>query len=167
MNRNTLGRHSAVLAASGIALSLAVPQFTAAQPPGMEARGAFANNPGVRLWNELDQRFEKLATELALTETQVESVEVLIENFREENRGALRRYDEVMTQVRNQMRGGGRATRGGGARLNRQGMQRFAEIVQELVPGFEGLQADITELLDEEQAGKMSQLLTLRRRPGN
>ncbi len=164
-------RHLTALIVVGIALSLAAPRFAAAQRPGMGARGALANNPGVRLWNELDQRFEEFAEELVLAEPQVQSVNVLVGNFREENRSALKRYDEVMTQMRIRMRGGarGRAARGGGARPDRQGMRPsgggFAEIDQELVPAFEGLHADITELLDEEQVEKMKELLA-RRVPG-
>ncbi len=170
MNRDSIRRPATMLAAAVTALSLVVPQLAAAQRPGMGAGGAFANDPGVRLWNALDQRYEQFTEELGLTETQVDSVTALVEGFREENGVGLRRYDEVMTQMRNRMRGGARrgATGGGGARPNRQGMRPggggLADLVEELVPAFETLHTSIVELLDEEQGQTLNEVLTRRPR---
>lgn len=170
MNRDSIFGPATVLAIAAVALSFVVRQPAAAQRPGMGAAGAFADNPGVRLWNALDQRYEEFTEVLGLTDTQVESVTALVEGFREENRAALRRYDEVMTQMRNRMRGGARrgAAGGGGARPNRQGMRPggggLADLMEELVPAFETLHTSIVELLDEEQGQTLNEFLT--RRPG-
>lgn len=172
MNRYGLCRNLTALGAIAVALLLALPHYAAAQRPGMGPGGAFANNAGVRLWNALDQRFEEFTEELGLTEAQVGSVTTLVGEFREENRVALRQYDELMTQMRDRMRGGtrGGAARGGGARPNRQGMRPggggFANIIEELVPAFETLHKNVATILDEGQVEKLNGLLA-RRLPGN
>lgn len=174
MNRNNVHHR---LAGPGVlaivlSMSIALPQLAGAQNPGMRAGGgALANNPAVRLWNALDQRFDGFTGELGLTEAQAGSVAALVEKFREQNRVALSRYDGMMTQMRNRMRGGtrGGAARGGGARPNRQGMRAgggFADIIEELVPAFETLHQDVATILDEGQVEKLNGLLA-RRRPGN
>lgn len=168
--------HPRQLLALGIAttlIALLAPLSAAAQQrPGGGPGGALANNPGVRLWNALDQRFDGFTEQLSLTEAQSELVTILVEGFREENEGPLRRYDNMMSQMRDRMRGagGGRAERRGGDRSNRQGMQRpggeLREILQELGPAFETLHADMTGLLDEGQVQRLNRLLA-RRGPGN
>ncbi|MYJ18653.1 MAG: hypothetical protein F4106_11575 [Gemmatimonadetes bacterium] len=170
MNRDSIRRPATMLAVAVTALSLVVPQLAAAQRPGMGAGGAFASDPGVRLWNALVQRYEQFTEELGLTDAQAESVTALVEGFREENEAALRRYDEVMTQMRNRMRGGVRrgGAGGGGARPNRQGMRPggggLADLMEELVPAFETLHTSIVELLDEEQGQTLNEFLTRRPR---
>ena len=170
MNRDSMRRPATMPAVAVIALSLVVAQPAAAQRPGTGAGGAFADNPGVRLWSALDRRYEQFAEELGLTEAQVDSVTALVEGFREENGVALRRYDEMMTQMRNRMRGGARrgAAGGGGARPNRQGMRPggggLADLVEELAPAFETLHTSIVELLDAEQEQTLNELLTRRPR---
>ena len=168
MNRDSIRRPATMLAVAVTALSLVVPQLAAAQRPGIGTGGAFADNPGVRLWNALDQRYEQFTEALGLTEAQVDSVTALVEGFREENGVALRRYDEVMTQMRNRMRGGARrgAAGGGGARPNRQGMRPggggLADLMEELAPAFETLHTSIVELLDAEQGQTLNEFLTRR-----
>lgn len=158
------------LFALGIAAAtvvMAAPQFASAQQrPG----GGFANNPGMRLWNTLDQRFDGFAEQLSLTEAQTLGITLLVENFREENKGALGRYETMMADMRNRARG----ARSGGARTgqrppNRQGMRgaggALREALQELGPAFEALHTDVTAMLDDEQADRMRELLA-RQRPG-
>ncbi len=175
MNRTIHPRHPRLILTLGLATAaiacLAPFSALAQQRPGGGA-GAFANNPGMRLWNALDQRFDDFSTQLSLTEAQTELATMLVAAFREENEGALRRYDRMMSQMRDRMRGGagGGAARRGGAQGNRQGMQRrggeLRAIIEELGPAFETLQTDVTELLDEDQADRLRQLLT-RQRPGS
>jgi len=158
------------LATAAIAY-LAPVSALAQQRPGGGA-GAFANNPGMRLWNALDQRFDDFAGQLSLTEAQTELATMLVASFREENEGTLRRYDRAMSQMRERMRGGNRggAARRGGAQRNRQGMQRpggeLRAILQDLGPAFETLHADVTAILDEDQADRLRELLA-RQRPGS
>ncbi len=167
-------RPAPALLFAAIALAVAaVAQPTAAQRPGMGA-GPFANNPGVRLWMALDQRYEQVTERLGLAEAQVESVTALVEAFREENEEPLERYNEAMTQMRNRMGGAMRGAgnrRGTGERPNRQGMRPgggmanmagMADLMQELSPAFETLHADILELLDEEQTEALNELLAAR-----
>lgn len=160
-------RHLFVLGIAAAAVVMAAPQFASAQQrPG----GGFANNPGVRLWNTLDQRFDGFAEQLSLTEAQTLGISLLVENFREENKGALGRYETMMAEMRNRARG----ARSGGARAgqrppNRQGMRgaggALREILQELGPAFEALHTDVTAMLEDDQADRMRELLA-RQRPG-
>ena len=125
----------------------------------------------MRLWNALDQRFDDFSAQLSLTEAQTELATMLVAAFREENEGALRRYDRVTSQMRDRMRGAARggAARRGGAGGNRQGMQRpggeLRAILQELGPAFETLHTDVAAMLDEDQADRLRELLA-RQRPG-
>lgn len=166
MNRTTHPRLIVILGIAAAAIACLAPASAVAQQrPG---GGAVANNPGMRLWNALDQRFDGLAAELSLTEAQTELVTMLVTAFREENEGALGRYDDIMSQMRDRMRGAARsgAARRGGARGNRRGMQRpgadMRAVLQEIGPAFDTLHADMTELLDEEQVQRLSRLLARR-----
>lgn len=166
MRRN---RHLKSLFAVGIVAVAAVatlPGFVTAQRPG----GAFANNPGVRLWDALDQRFEGFSERLALSDEQANRAAVLVADFREANKSALGRYDRMRAQMRDRM---GAARRGGGARRGagggnaqaRQAMQEMRSLVDQLGPAFEVLHRDFSALLSEEQTETLRSLLQ-RQRPG-
>lgn len=170
MTPTTSRRRLITLGIAAAAIALALPASVSAQR-GPGARGGFANNPGMQLWNALDQRFDGFTEQLALNEEQFGLVTVLAENFREENKSALGRYRAMMTEMRGQARGaaGGARRGGGGGGGNRQGMrqgmQELRALVQELSPAFETLHEDISKLLTEEQVKSMTQLLE-RQRPG-
>ena len=172
MNRTTHPRLIITIGLATLAIACLAPVSALAQQRPGGGAGAFANNPGIRLWTTLDQRFDDFATQLSLTEAQTELATMVVAAFREENEGALRRYDRIASQMRDRMGGAARggAARRGGAQGNRQGMQRpggeLRTILQELAPAFETLHADMTELLDEDQVEKLNELLA-RRRPGN
>ncbi|MDE2981621.1 MAG: hypothetical protein OXU74_10540 [Gemmatimonadota bacterium] len=163
MRRN---RHLKSLFALGIvalAATAALPDSATAQRPG-GAFGGFANNPGVRLWDALDQRFEGFSQRLALSDEQANSAAVLVADFREANKSALGRYDRVRAQMRDRM---GAARRGGGARRGagagnaqaRQAMQEMRSLVDQLGPAFEVLHRDFSALLNEEQTETLRSLL--------
>jgi len=152
-----------------VAAVAALPGSAAAQRPG-GAFGGFANNPGVRLWAALDQRFEGFSERLALSDEQANSVAVLVADFREANESALGRYDRVRAQMRDRMgaaRRGGSARRGagGGNPQARQAMQEMRSLVDQLGPAFEVLHRDFSALLSEEQTETLRSLLQ-RQRPG-
>lgn len=171
MRRN---RHLTSLFAVGVvALTAAatLPGSAAAQRPG-GAFGGFANNPGVRLWEALDQRFEGFSRRLALSDEQANGAAVLVADFREANESALGRYDRMRAQMRDRMggarRGGGGGARrgaGGGNAQARQAMQEMRNLVDELGPAFEVLHRDFSALLNEEQTETLRSLLQ-RQRPG-
>ena len=60
---------------------------TAQQRRGGGAPGGFADNPGMALWNALDQRFEDFSERLALSDEQVSRTNTLVADFREEYHG--------------------------------------------------------------------------------
>ncbi len=158
-------------AAVALAAAAALPGSATAQRPG-GALGGFANNPGVRLWDALDQRFEGFSESLALSDEQANSASVLVADFREANKTALGRYDRIRTQMRDRMgrarRGGGGGARrggGGGNAQARQTMQEMRNLVDQLGPAFEVLHRDFSALLNEEQTETLRSLLQ-RQRPG-
>ena len=155
------------LGIAAAAIAMAIPTSASAQR-GAGGRGAFANNPGIRLWTELDQRFDGFTEHLSLSEEQTGQVTALVNEFRDENKNTLGRFRTMMAEMRSRMGGGaaGGARRGGGGGAgNRQGMQNFRDLMQQLGPVFETLHADISAVLDEEQVKSMTQLLE-RQRPG-
>lgn len=163
MRRN---RHLKSVFAVGIiavAAAAILPGSVTAQRPG-GAFGGFANNPGVRLWDALDQRFEGFSERLALSDEQANNAAVLVADFREANKSALGRYDRVRAQMRDRM---GAARRGGGARRGagggnaqaRQAMQEMRSLVDQLGPAFEVLHRDFSALLSEEQTETLRSLL--------
>lgn len=166
-------RHLKPVFALGIvalAAAATLPASVTAQRPG-GAFGGFATNPGVRLWDALDQRFEGFSERLALNDEQANSAAVLVADFREANKSALGRYDRMRAQMRDRMgvarRGGGGARRGagGGNAQARQAMQEMRSLVDQLGPAFEILHRDFSALLSEEQTETLRNLLQ-RQRPG-
>ena len=161
-----LGCHPGRVVTLGVvatAIVLAIPGSASAQ---RGAGGGFFNNPGIRLWTALDQRFEEFAKELSLTEAQTESVTELVADFREENKDALGRWTSMMESMRSRGRGagGGRGTGGGGAGARRPGggMQEMRGLMQQLTPAMENLHGEVTRLLDEEQVKTLAKLLERR-----
>ena len=155
------------LGIAAAAIAMAIPTSASAQR-GPGARGGFANNPGIRLWTELDQRFDGFTDHLSLSEEQTGQVTALVDDFRDKNKNVLGRFQTMMAEMRSRMGGGaaGGARRGGGGGAgNRQGMQGFRDLMQQLGPVFETLHTDISAVLDEEQVKSMTQLLE-RQRPG-
>ena len=153
------------------AIAMAIPTSASAQR-GPGARGGFANNPGIRLWTELDQRFDGFTDHLSLSEEQTGQVTALVDDFRDKNKNVLGRFQTMMAEMRSRMGGGaaGGARRGGGGgggnrQGNRQGMRELRALMQQLGPVFETLHTDISAVLDEEQVKSMTQLLE-RQRPG-
>ncbi len=155
-----------------VAAAAALPGSVNAQRPG-GAMGGFANNPGVRLWEALDQRFEGFSERLALSDEQMDGATVLVADFREANESALARYDRVRAQMRDRMgaarRGGGgggaRRGAGGGNAQARQPMQEMRSLADQLGPAFEVLHKEFSALLSEEQTGTLKSLLQ-RQTPG-
>ena len=150
-------------------LTVLAPTFASAQR-GPGARGGFANNPGIRLWTELDQRFDGFTEHLSLSEEQTGQVTALVDDFRDKNQNVLGRFHTMMAEMRSRMGGGaagGARRRSGGG--NRQGMQQTGQelraLVGQLAPAFKTLHTDISAVLDEEQVKSMTQLLE-RQRPG-
>lgn len=165
MNHATLHRHITTLGLLALAIALALPASLSAQRgAGGGARGGMFNNPGMRLWTQLDDNYEEFTEQLTLTEAQTESLATLLKDFREKNAQGLQEY----TDMRQSMRG--RAGGGGGGGGNRQAMQatfqRMQALLEKLGPAFDKLHKDVGELLDEDQTKTMTQLLQPRR-PGD
>ena len=146
-----------IVALAAVATMAALPGSVTAQRPG---------NPGVRLWESLDQRFEGFSERLALSDEQANSAAVLVADFREANESALGRYDRMRAQMRDRMgaarRGGGGGARrgaGGGNPQARQAMQEMRSLVDQLGPAFEVLHRDFSALLSEEQTETLRTLL--------
>ena len=155
------------LGIAAAAIAMAIPTSASAQR-GAGARGGFANSPGIRLWTELDQRFDGFTEHLSLSEEQTGQVTALVNGFRERNKNTLGRFQSLMAEMRSRMGGraaGGARRGGGGGAGNRQGMQDFRDLMQQLTPAFETLHADVSAVLDEEQVKSMTQLLQ-QQRPG-
>lgn len=157
------------LATIALAAAIALPGSATAQRPG-GAFGGLANNPGVRLWDALDQRFEGFSERLALSDEQANTAAVLVADFREANKSALGRYDRMRAQMRNRMGaarrgsgGGARRGAGGGNAQARQAMQEMRGLADQLGPAFEVLHRDFSVLLSEEQTETLRSLL--QRRP--
>ena len=121
------------------------------------------NSPGIRMWTLVDEDLEEFTKQLTLTETQTESLNTLLTDFREKNEDGLARY----TEMRQNMPGRGGA--GGGGAGNRQAMQglmqQMRSVLETLNPAFERLHEDFGEVLDEDQTRKLAELLQPRR-PG-
>ena len=77
MTPTTSRRRLITLGIAAAAIALALPASVSAQR-GSGARGGFANNPGMQLWNALDQRFDGFTEQLALNEEQFGLVTVLV-----------------------------------------------------------------------------------------
>lgn len=163
MRRNRHLKSAFAVGIIAVAAAATLPDSATAQRPG-GAFGGFANNPGVRLWDALDQRFEGFSERLALSDEQANNAAVLVADFREANKSALGRYDRVRAQMRDRM---GAARRGGGARRGagagnaqaRQAMQEMRSLVDQLGPAFEVLHRDFSALLNEEQTETLRSLL--------
>lgn len=171
MRRNRPFKPVFALGIVALAATATLPGSATAQRPG-GAFGGFANNPGVRLWEALDQRFEGFSERLALSDEQANSAAVLVADFREANKSALGRYDRMRAQMRDRMgvarRGGGGGARrgaGGGNAQMRQAMQEMRSLVDQLGPAFEVLHRDFSALLSEEQTETLRSMLQ-RQRPG-
>ena len=140
-------------------IALAVPDSASAQGGG---GGPFGGSEGMRLWGQLDQRFDETDNALSLTEGQKQLITIVVDDFRETNTDALAR----LTAMREEMQG----MFGGGSRPDRQAMQALVEKhgnpAQELAPAFETLKDDVTAVLDPEQVESLTQMLAQRRRPG-
>ena len=159
-----LGRHQGNLRTLGViaaAIALAIPGSASAQRGG-GGGGGFPNSTGIRLWVALDQRFEALAKGLSLTEAQTESVTRLVAKFREENRGALGQWAEVMASGRPRTGppGGGanRPEAGGGM----QRMREMRDLMRRLAPALEILRQEVAGLLDDEQIKTLATILERR-----
>ena len=98
------------LGIAAAAIAMAIPTSASAQR-GPGARGGFANNPGIRLWTELDQRFDGFTDHLSLSEEQTGQVTALVDDFRDKNKNVLGRFQTMMAEMRSRMGGGAR--RGG------------------------------------------------------
>lgn len=160
MKLNTLHRRILTLGTLAAAILLTLPANASAQR-GAGARGGMFNNPGIRMWNLIDEDVDKFTGQLTLTETQTESVNTLLEEFRKENADGLKRYAGLREKME-AARGGG-----GGGRGAMQGMmQEFRQVMETLGPVLEKLHKDFSELLDEEQTKKLAELLQPPRRPG-
>lgn len=170
MNSKRHARRLLSLGIAAAAIALATPDHAAAQQRPGGPGGAMANNPGMRLWNALDQRFDGLAEQLAFTDTQTEAVTALVDAFREENKDALGRFEVMASELRSRGRGaGGPGARNRTQRPDRQQMRRsltgFRDLVQELAPKFETLRTDINGLLEDSQVERLDRFLA-QRRPG-
>jgi len=158
-----LGSHhgyAAKLGIAAVAIALAIPGSASAQR-GAGGGGGLLNNPGMRLWSELDQRFDDVTTELSLTEAQTDSVTRLVTDFREANKDALGRWTDIRNSMRSRTRGAGGGGRGAGGGM--QGMQEIRNLIQQLAPPMETLHTEVTKLLDEEQVKTLATIL--QRRP--
>ncbi len=147
------------LGIAAVAIALAIPGSASAQR-GAGGGGGFFNNPGMRLWTALDQRFEDVAAELSLTEAQTDSVTRLVTDFREANKDALGRWTDIRNSMRSRTRGAGGGGRGAGGGL--QGMQEMRNLIRQLEPAMEALHTEVTQLLDEEQAKTLATILERR-----
>ena len=145
------------LGIAAAAIALAIPVSASAQR-GVGGGGGFFNNPGMRLWTALDQRFEDVTTELSLTEAQTDSVTTLVTNFREANKDVLGRWKNTANSMRSRTRGAG----GGGARGAGGGMQEIRNLLEQLGPALETLHSEVTKLLDEEQVKTLATILERR-----
>ena len=161
------------LGIAAAAIALAIPVSASAQR-GVGGGGGFFNNPGMRLWTALDQRFEDVTTELSLTEAQTDSVTTLVTNFREANKDVLGRWKNTANSMRSRTRGAGgggargaggggaRGAGGGGARGAGGGMQEIRNLLEQLGPALETLHSEVTKLLDEEQVKTLATILERR-----
>lgn len=153
-------RYAVSLGIAAAAIALAIPGSASAQR-GAGGGGGFFNNPGIRLWTALDQRFEGVTKELSLTEEQTESVTGLVTDFREENKDVLGRWASIRNSMRSRTRGaGGGGARGAGGGM--QGMQEVRDLMQQLTPALETLLEDVTGLLDEKQVKTLATILERR-----
>ena len=169
MKLNTLNGRIAALGALAAAIVLTLPTTASAQR-GAGGGGMF-NSPGIRMWTLVDEDLEEFTKQLTLTETQTESLNTLLADFREKNKDGLARYTEMRQNMPGRggagggRAGGGRAG-GGGNRQAMQGMmQQMRSVLETLNPAFEKLHADFGEVLDEDQDRKLAELLQPRR-PG-
>ncbi len=168
LRRKVVGQPIAALAlaAAGIAAPLSHSAEAQQRRGGAGTGGAFAN-PAFLLWTAADNRFDALAEELELTESQRESATALVAEIREENGAALSSFSELMTRMRNRTgaaggRPGGQRRAGGGAGG---GGGQLRQMMTELRPVLEGFQTDFRALLNEEQAEKLDEI-SRRRPPG-
>ena len=168
MNHATLHRHLTALGVLALAIALVLPASLSAQRgAGGGARGGMFNNPGMRLWTQLDENYEEFAEQLTLTEAQTESVATLIKDFREKNKQGLEEYADMRQTMRNRGgRGGGGAGGGGNRQAMQASFQRMQALLEKLGPAFEKLHKDFGEVLDENQTKTLTQLLQPRR-PGD
>ena len=165
MNRTATLARAATLGLVAAAVTLALPASAFAQR-GAGGQGGFGQNPGMQLWMALDQRFDEVGKQLALTEDQTKSVKTLLTEFGEKNK-SVGRLKSLMAGMRARA-GGGRGGGGAGSGRARAGMQNFEQmrnLMQELGPAFDELHEKVTALLDEEQKKTLTTLLQ-RRRPG-
>ena len=151
-------RYAVRLGIAAVAIALAIPGSASAQR-GAGGGGGFFNNPGMRLWTALDQRFEDVATELSLTEAQTDSVTRLVTDFREANKDALGRWTDIRNSMRSRTRGAGG---GGGRGADMQGMQEMRNLLRQLAPAMETLHTEVTKLLDDEQVKTLATILERR-----
>lgn len=164
MKLSTLNGRIAALGALAAVIVLTLPTMACAQRgAGGGARGGgMFNSPGMRMWTLVDEDLEEFTKQLTLTETQTESLNTLLTDFREKNKDGLARY----TEMRQNMPGRGGAGGGAGNRQAMQGlMQQMRSVLETLNPAFEKLHANFGEVLDEDQTKKLAELLQPRR-PG-
>ena len=159
MKHATIHRRITTLGVLAAAIALVLPAALSAQRGAGGARGGMFNNPGIRLWTQLDQNYEEFSEELTLTEEQTESITTLLKDFREKNKEGLDEYTEMRQSMRNRAGGGGGGAGGAG------GLQRMQALFEKLGPVFEKLHTDFSELLTEDQTEKLTELLRPRR-PG-
>lgn len=168
MKLNTLNGRIAALGALAAAIVLTLPATASAQRGaggGVRGGGMF-NSPGIRMWTLVDEDLEEFTKQLTLTETQTESLNTLLADFREKNKDGLARYTEMRQNMPGRGGAGGGRAGGGGNRQAMQGMmQQMRSVLETLNPAFEKLHADFGEVLDEDQNRKLAELLQPRR-PG-
>ena len=164
MKHTTIHRRIATLGVLAAAIAIVLPASLSAQRGAGGARGGMFNNPGIRLWTQLDENYEEFTEQMTITEEQGESIATLLKDFREKNEQGLKEYSEMRQSMGNRAGGGG----GGGG--NRQAMQatfqRMQTLLEKLGPAFEKLHTDVGELLTEDQTKKLAELLQPPRRPG-
>lgn len=165
MKLSTLNGRIAALGALAAVIVLTLPTMASAQR-GARGGGMF-NSPGMRMWTLVDEDLEEFTKQLTLTETQTESLNTLLTDFREKNKDGLARYTEMRQNMPGRGgAGGGGAGGGAGNRQAMQGlMQQMRSVLETLNPAFEKLHADFGEVLDEDQTKKLAELLQPRR-PG-
>lgn len=164
MKHATIHRRITTLGVLAAAIAIVLPASLSAQRGAGGARGGMFNNPGIRLWTQLDENYEEFTEQMTITEEQGESIATLLKDFREKNEQGLEEYAEMRQSMGNRAGGGG----GGGG--NRQAMQatfqRMQTLLEKLGPAFEKLHTDVGELLTEDQTKKLAELLQPPRRPG-
>ncbi|MCY4571373.1 MAG: hypothetical protein OXF01_01120 [Gemmatimonadetes bacterium] len=164
MKHATIHRRIATLGVLAAAIAIVLPASLSAQRGAGGARGGMFNDPGIRLWTQLDENYEEFTEQLTITEEQGESIATLLTDFREKNEQGLEEYSEMRQSMGNRAGGGG----GGGG--NRQAMQatfqRMQTLLEKLGPAFEKLHTDVGELLTADQTKKLAELLQPPRRPG-